>query len=238
MKDEFYLKLFPELAPETVTIVCEKCGAESLMERWPVIPRQILEEVTEAVEEGELFEFCCPECGCVELRMYWCLFDDFEANQLVLMVPEQEREEGVACLERKVGGERQCTGRLVFHPGQMSEKVRLMRDGLNDMAIELVKYFIQDTMMGEDPLYATLKLWYEGVTDQGDIVLSAYGWEDGEVLVERRLYDSYLLDVTFAEESLVEDFVVDQQWAHRFLSRPQSAESLLFGEGVWATDDE
>ena len=102
-------------------------------------------------------------------------------------------------------------GRLVFHPDELSEKSRIFEEGLDDCAVELMKLRIKEQLIGDDPLFETVTLYFDRV--DGDLLFfDTSGCEDGEITALKTLYEQAVVDF-MAHSPMGTDFVVDERWA-------------------------
>lgn len=121
--------------------VCQKCGKEHRVDIYKSINTVTDPDLKAGVLNGELFLWECPDCGTGNLVAYDCLYHDPEEKFMVWMLPfgEPEGPEKDAIMRQaKAMGDYKL--RIVKNAGDLMEKVMIFDAGLNDRAIELVKY--------------------------------------------------------------------------------------------------
>ena len=115
----------------TVTQVRFRCSRCSHLYEAPVfsfIDAEADPSLAHRVMDGSLFVRECPECGCRELITVPVVYKDADC---------------LICLSDRpitIDGLEGSHGRLVADVGSLMEKVKLFHAGLDDAAVELVKY--------------------------------------------------------------------------------------------------
>ena len=120
---------------------CPNCGAAVRTRMWPGICGEDSPALRESLLDESMFDWQCPECGYRAQLVYPCLYHDRERKFMVYLVPN-----GSAGEFRPVDvGEKfpqlaEVKKRVVSTPAELKEKILIFEAGLDDLAVELVKY--------------------------------------------------------------------------------------------------
>jgi len=104
-------------------------------------------DLKEKVRDGSIFVFECPYCGTKGLYIGHLLYIDPEAKQFFSLVPEGFPEGGAPVDEE--GRYTDYVTRLVRTPGELVEKLCIFDAGLDDAAVEMVKFVTMQDLGGE-----------------------------------------------------------------------------------------
>ena len=104
-------------------------------------------DLKEKVRDGSVFVFECPYCGTKSLYGGHLLYLDHEAKQFFSLIPEGFPGGSPVDLDGRYAG---YTTRLVRTPGELIEKIGIFDAGLDDAAVEMVK-FVTAQDMGSEP---------------------------------------------------------------------------------------
>jgi hypothetical protein len=140
------------IATET-TATCNACGHVQKVKVFGSI--NVAEDfgLKSKVKDGSLFAWQCPQCGRWNLLKYMTLYHDPESRLMVWLVPEGAMDmEQEALVEKKMtylteegeDGKSSLEGyvlRKVGEVGDLIEKVNIHDAGLDDVVIEMCKYF-------------------------------------------------------------------------------------------------
>lgn len=120
---------------------CPHCGAAVRTQMWPGICAQENPELRSRVLEETVFDWKCPECGYAAQFVYPCLYHDKERKFMVYVVPNGSGKEfqPVDVSEKfpQLSGVKK---RVVSSPAELKEKILIFEAGLDDYAVEMVKY--------------------------------------------------------------------------------------------------
>lgn len=128
-------------------VSCPHCGAAVKTPMWPGINAEENPELRARVLDETLFDWECPKCGYRAQFMYPCLYHDPGRGFMVYAVPNGSGKEfqPVDIAEKFP----QLTGlkkRVVPTLAQLKEKVLIFEAGLDDIAVELVKYALEGVL--------------------------------------------------------------------------------------------
>ena len=135
--------------PNIHTAPCPGCGKEMEFTLWQSINTEV-ENAREKIISGELFDFCCPQCGYSARVQYPMLFSDLENNAWIWFYPEEELEGIMPIIEAAKAKGVLC--RVVHTQEALSEKAAMFKLGLDDRIVELMKLAaaaqVQEIMSG------------------------------------------------------------------------------------------
>lgn len=127
-------------------IKCPKCGAEGEFAIWDSINVDLNPELKEKILNEELFLWICPKCGAKvfvpsgtiyhDMKRKYMLFFDFDESKDGAKETEIEIPEMFASL-----GDYQF--RIVHGLMDMKEKIFCLEAGVNDIAVEYMKYMMR-----------------------------------------------------------------------------------------------
>jgi len=159
-------------------------------------------ETVDEVLRGDFMAVACPACGKRLTPEFPCRFTGVAAGPLgvlaIELVPEAER---VAYLAGRLGRSLAAADRVVIGVPELAEKLAVFRDGLDDRAVEMLK-FLLITRRGPDrgPSPASdreIVVAFRGL-EGGKLLFHIRGLREGEVAVarlERSLYDRIVADL-------------------------------------------
>ena len=128
-------------------IVCPGCGELSKAEIHTSINPARDKTIRKRVLDGELFDFRCPSCGYTAKLNYPLLYNDMKNRFMVYLIPKIDRFQ--LCdneLENKYSNLRNINKRIVPTFNAFKEKLFIFESGLDDMAVELTKLAISQTV--------------------------------------------------------------------------------------------
>jgi len=131
----------------TGQVRCGRCGRPHAAELYTSIDISTDPDLKEKVRDGSVFVSECPYCGSKCLSGGNLLYRDPAAKVMISLLPEGfpgERPEDPEGLFAS------WTTRLVRTPGELVEKICILDSGLEDTAIEMVK-FVTAQDLKEEP---------------------------------------------------------------------------------------
>lgn len=133
---------------DTASVTCPQCGHTGTMGVWPTLNISLDPEMKSKVLDQSLFRFSCSRCHHVANVFFRCLYHDMDTHTMVWLVEEGADTEEIqnvmtslpfACQEYRL--------RIARSINELVEMVMMVDAGLNDLAIQVVKFGI---MSNED----------------------------------------------------------------------------------------
>ncbi|MDO4830673.1 MAG: CpXC domain-containing protein [Clostridia bacterium] len=128
-------------------VVCPMCGELGKAEIFTSVNPTIHVGLREKVLDGRLFSWECPSCGYSARLTYPILYNDMKNRFMVYFIPKIDRFQ--LCdkeLEEKYNNLRNINKRIVPDFNSFKEKIFIFESGLDDMAVELTKVAISQTV--------------------------------------------------------------------------------------------
>lgn len=215
-------------------VVCPMCGELGKAEIFTSVNVAKNKEYRAKVLNGELFAWTCPSCGYNARLTYPILYNDMKHRFMVYLIPKIERFQ--LCdkeLEEKYSNLRNISKRVVSDFNSFKEKIFIFESRLDDMAVELTKVAISQTV--------SKKL---GGVEVHDGYLSMYDRESNTMGFtyftgdERTPYvQTARLEIYGKSKDIVERFAVkdkrlkgfikiDSEWAENILYRYKRAKQI------------
>ena len=130
----------------TVQVRCGHCGKSYEAEIYSAIDVSADPELKEKVRDGSVFLLECPHCGTKALGKGEMLYIDPEAKQFFSLVPAGFPG---GSPEDPTGRYADYATRLVRTPGELIEKICIFDAGLDDAAVEMLKFVTAQDLGGE-----------------------------------------------------------------------------------------
>ncbi len=146
-------------AAQKQSFTCSRCGAGAAVPVYPGVNVASQPELKGQVRDGSLFVWECPHCGTRNLARYPFLYHDPDGRLMVWLLPDgQALPEAVREQLETVSGQLDgYTLRRVGDVGSLIEKIAIHDAGLDDIAIEMVKYVTRlELVEGNRPKEAEL----------------------------------------------------------------------------------
>lgn len=128
-------------------VVCPMCGELAKAEIYTSVNATVNKALRDRVLGGELFAWKCPSCGYSARLAYPVLYNDMKNRFMVYLIPKIDRFQ--LCdkeLEEKYSNLRNINKRVVPDFNSFKEKIFIFESGLDDMAVELTKVAIGQTV--------------------------------------------------------------------------------------------
>ena len=152
-----------------ITFKCPECGEEIPLTLWQSVNTAENPKEAEALAYGDLFYIQCPKCGYQTMANYSLLYHDVEHGMMIQYIATPDREERAKEMAeyRKARKEsieaakaqdpalaKQLYGsvfRFVTSLNDLREKALILRAGLDDRYVELVKAYIMPQAANMNP---------------------------------------------------------------------------------------
>ena len=147
----------------TIDMTCPACGKGQAVPVYIGINTAEQPELKASVQDGSLFVWECPHCGCRNLTRTQLLYHDPAERLMVWLLPEgimtpEKIASVTAMLERKFAdpetGLDGYTMRRVSQAGDLIEKVNIHDAGLDDVVVELAKWVTRRELAEKDAAHA------------------------------------------------------------------------------------
>lgn len=205
-----------------IELECSHCDGKSNFTVWDSINVDLNPELRDKLFSGELFVWKCPECGEYRFALYPTLYHDMKNRFMIFFDPDEEADYKYTPFKMPLPeGMEDYTVRRVFGYMNFKEKIVMLEDGVNDIAIERFKFFLTHASLPE----LQGKTLYFGRVNREDKKWSEYGAfdlffndeESGEIAgahgFDMTLYFEALLATQLDHRMQLGDhLVVDQQW--------------------------
>lgn len=205
------------------SITCPKCQSKGDFVYWSSINVDLDPEMKEKILNEEIFKWTCPHCGTTIFINYGTLYHDMSHRFMIFYAPKEQDDKKREPVEvpKAFGLEKDYSFREVNDLLLFKEKIMIVDSGLNDIAVEKLKYTLTHHM---DSSFAEkgVELFFMGVTPPdkenkyGQITFYCKMPGSGKMspiaLPMQRYYDMCLsleLDKRFQFEGLL---CVDQEW--------------------------
>lgn len=212
---------------------CPECGTEVDYQVWDSINVDLDPELKEKLLSGEIYEWVCPNCGKKFSLPYDTLYHDMKHQFMIFYSPfendDDSKYQPLKIPRQPFGLDENYTIRSVYGHLNLREKITIFEAGLNDVAIERLKYVMKnitfDEWQGDDKY-----LYFIGVNpdDENHKEFGSFGLyfvdrakEEGRPIgFDMALYYEALYAVKLDNRmQLNGNPCVDQEWIARQLQR-------------------
>jgi hypothetical protein len=204
------------------SITCPKCSYGGEFEYWSSINVDLNPELKEKIFNEEIFIWTCPKCGAKVFIPLGTIYHDMR-HHFMIFFSQDVSEKGGKNEPFQIPEEFGLEGysfRAVYGLLNFKEKILIMENDLNDIAVEKLKYTITHHM---DPSMAKkgVRLFFQGMTKPdkenkyGQIIFFCQSKDEdsGHIgLQMERYYEQCLsleLDSRFAANGCM---CVDEEW--------------------------
>lgn len=208
-------------------ITCPKCQTEGEYEYWTSINVDLNPELKKKIFSEEIFIWTCPKCGARVFIPFGTLYHDLSHKFMIFFSHTEEGEEkdyDMWTMPKGIDLYKKYTLRIVKGLMYFKEKILILENGLNDIAVEKLKYtFTHHT----DPYMAQndQRLYFEGITkpdkdnEYGQIVfyrLCPNEEECGHMALRMEKYYEQCLSLELDKRFAVDECAcVDEEWISR-----------------------
>ncbi len=167
--------------PHTEQLTCPKCGSKGDMQIWDSVNVQLNPELKEKVMDESLFIWTCPDCGHKAYITFGTLYHDV-ANQYMLFFDHKAdnhdiSEDAFPDNEEFAQFNKNYRLRYVHGIHALKEKIFIFDEGLSDVVVELLKYFVRNQIIRineSDPNFLIGKaIYFTGLSDDGEQLIFA-----------------------------------------------------------------
>ena len=210
------------------TVECMHCHAEGQFDYWASVNVDLDPELREKVFNEELFLFHCPKCGKVPGMPAGTLYHDMKHEFMLFFEffkPDDYKNEPIE-LPKEMGLKGNYTLRTVHGLNRLKEKIMILEQGLNDIAIERQKYMISHVILPEIAEKGC-ELYFDRVEEgdetfeYGKIFYTYIDREKGEQAQVRFAMDNYYEHCKACEidprMAVKNGMCVDEEWMNQIM---------------------
>ena len=217
------------IMPNKVTkaIVCPKCSELSKAEIYTRINPSVQKGIRDKALSGELFNFVCPFCSHTAKLKYPLLYNDMKNRFMVYLIPRIDRFQ--LCdneLENKYSNLRNINKRIVPDFNAFKEKLFIFESGLDDMAVELTKLAISQTVAKklkiEEIKEGYLSMYDRETNTMGFTYFIGHSKEPYVQTARLEIYGKSkgIIDKLTIKDKKLRGFIkIDREWAENVLYR-------------------
>lgn len=176
MKNNFDELSWSSTDIDEVDITCPNCGDVFAFEVWTLVNARQNPEAIPKIIDGSICEFTCPICGYSAHLFHPCLYTDPGKKVCIYLVADEDMalqaEAMFADPDNEIVAMSLC--RIVLDRYAFAEKVLALERGLDDRALELLKFGIRGSLkaQGLADVDAEVSVYLVGVDESGAMSFS------------------------------------------------------------------
>lgn len=215
-------------------VVCPMCGELGKAEIFTSVNVAKNKDYRAKVLDGELFAWACPSCGYNARLTYPILYNDMKHRFMVYLIPKIDRFQ--LCdkeLEDKYSNLRNISKRVVSDFNSFKEKIFIFESRLDDMAVELTKVAISQTVskkLGGMEVHEGYLSMYD--RESNTMGFTYFTGDERTPYVQTARLEIYGKSKDIVERFAVKDkrlkgFIkIDSEWAENILYRYKRAKQI------------
>lgn len=207
-------------------IVCPKCGEPTEADLHTSVNVTNHRDLRAKVMNESLFRWNCKNCGYSARLTYPVLYNDMKNRFMVYLIPRIEHFQlADKQLEDEFNTLKHIDKRIVPDFNTFKEKIFIFESGLDDMALELTKLAVSQTVskkLGTEVTEGYLSMYN---TENNTMGFTFFTGENKEPYVQSARLEIYGKSVSVVNELAVKDkklkgFIrIDREWAENILYR-------------------
>ena len=215
-------------------VVCPMCGELGKAEIYTSINVVKNKSCRGRVLDGSLFAWTCPSCGYNARLTYPILYNDMKNRFMVYLIPKIDRFQlWDKELEDKYSNLRNISKRVVSDFNSFKEKIFIFESRLDDMAVELTKVAISQTVskkLGGISVNEGYLSMYD--RESNTMGFTYFTGEDRTPYVQTARLEIYGKSKDIIENFAIKDkklkgFIkIDREWAENILYRYKRAKQI------------
>lgn len=151
-------------------ITCPKCHTEGKFGLWSSINVDLDPELKKKIFNEEIFVWTCPKCGANVFVPFGTLYHDMSHKFMIFFSHNEEDVENKyepMEIPLGIGFDKTYIFRAVYGLLNFKEKILILENGLNDIAVEKMKYALSHHV---EPALSEkgYRLYFEGITKPDD----------------------------------------------------------------------
>lgn len=212
------------------TIICPHCQAKGKMDIWSSVNVDLDPKLRKKIFNDELFLYHCPNCGEETGVPYGTLYHDMTHHFMLFFdffVPDDYDYEPINI--PILPGNKDYIYRHVIGLWRLKEKILILEKGLNDIAIERMKYMLTHVLHPElsekrtEVFFGDVKAADEETSNDERTMVFWFKNENDETMVWSASMDTYYehclaceLDPRMKTETCVN---IDEGWMERQMKK-------------------
>lgn len=215
-------------------VVCPACGEMGKAEIFTSVNVTAHPSFRDRVLEGGLFDWTCLGCGYQARLTYPILYNDVKNRFMVYLIPKIDRFQLCdKALEEKYAHVRNISKRVVPDFNAFKEKIFIFESRLDDMAVELTKVAISQTVAkklgGVEVADGYLSMYDSENNTMG---FTYFTGEERTPYVQTARLEIYgksreIVDQFAAKDKRLRGFIkIDKEWAENILYRYKRAKKI------------
>ena len=215
-------------------VVCPMCGELGKAEIYTSVNVVKNKSCRGRVLDGSLFAWTCPSCGYNARLTYPILYNDMKNRFMVYLIPKIDRFQlWDKELEDKYSNLRNISKRVVSDFNSFKEKIFIFESRLDDMAVELTKVAISQTVskkLGGISVNEGYLSMYD--RESNTMGFTYFTGEDRAPYVQTARLEIYGKSKDIIENFAIKDkklkgFIkIDREWAENILYRYKRAKQI------------
>ena len=215
-------------------VVCPMCGELGKAEIYTSVNVVKNKSCRGRVLDGSLFAWTCPSCGYNARLTYPILYNDMKNRFMVYLIPKIDRFQlWDKELEDKYSNLRNISKRVVSDFNSFKEKIFIFESRLDDMAVELTKVAISQTVskkLGGISVNEGYLSMYD--RESNTMGFTYFTGEDRTPYVQTARLEIYGKSKDISENFAIKDkklkgFIkIDREWAENILYRYKRAKQI------------
>ena len=215
-------------------VVCPMCGELGKAEIYTSVNVVKNKSCRGRVLDGSLFAWTCPSCGYNARLTYPILYNDMKNRFMVYLIPKIDRFQlWDKELEDKYSNLRNISRRVVSDFNSFKEKIFIFESRLDDMAVELTKVAISQTVskkLGGISVNEGYLSMYD--RESNTMGFTYFTGEDRTPYVQTARLEIYGKSKDIIENFAIKDkklkgFIkIDREWAENILYRYKRAKQI------------
>lgn len=214
-------------------VVCTACGEMGKAEIFTSVNVTAHPTFRDRVLDGGLFDWTCPSCGYQARLTYPILYNDVKNRFMVYLIPKIDRFQLCdKALEEKYNHLRSISKRVTPDFNAFKEKIFIFESRLDDMAVELTKVAISQTVakkLGVEVHGGYLSMYDSENNTMG---FTYFTGEERTPYVQTARLEIYgksreIVEKFAAKDKRLKGFVkIDKEWAENILYRYKRAKKI------------
>lgn len=195
---------------------CPFCDVTNSFERYDRIDVSKTPQFTKSIIDWELFKFTCNHCGHQVIIDYPTIYVDEENKVIIQYLPSNCSDLGSVSSIKELAAELDISKykrRIVTNLEDFVEKVQIFSEGMDDKAIEFMKY-LKSPNEDEDIMFSYEHMVF---TKVGPVAYQFMFINQKEAVASlnfsSELYLDALVEVAEVGES---EYVINMDWAEKF----------------------